>query len=331
MNAIEYYVITLGIFGCIAAIEALGFNLQFGVAGVINLAFILLVSVGAYATALATVGPPPKFSGETYVGGMGLSFPWNLGFGVLCTVIVGAFLGVTALRRLRHDYLALGLVALAQGGQIFASSDIHLLDGPAGITNVPGPWQATLSEGNYGLAFLGIAAAALFVTYFGIARLTGSPFGRALRAVRDDETAAAALGKGTWWLKFVAFTVGAALGGLAGGLTVLYTGGWNPYAWLPTESAVLLAAIIVGGRGNNLGAVVGAFVVMVGVAQGSTFLPQIGSAQLLPALQIIAVGVVVLAFLWWRPQGLLPERKDRYASTSSDSMGEGHQSAGGQQ
>jgi branched-chain amino acid transport system permease protein len=311
VGAIQFYAVTLGIFFCLDAIQALGFNLQFGTAGIINLAYILLVAVGAYATAIATVPPAPKGGFETYVGGLQLGFPLNLLFGVAVTALFGCLLGVTALRRLRHDYLALVLVALAQGGQIFASSDIKLLDGVTGITNVTGPF-ASLSQGNFDLAFLGLSFGILIIVYIFISRLTGSPFGRALRAVRDDEIGVGALGKDTWKLRFVAFVVGAALAGLGGGLTVLYTGGWNPYAWLPTESAILLAAIIVGGRGRNLGAVLGALLIMVGATQASTYLPQIGSAQLLPALQTMIVGIVVLIFLWYRPQGILPERKERF-------------------
>lgn len=316
MSAIEFYAITLGVFACFNAIQALGFNLQFGVAGIINLAYILLVAVGAYATAIASVGPPGPHSFETYVGGFEWPFPLNLLFGVACALAVGALLGYTALRRLRHDYLALTLVALAQGMQIFAGSNIGFLDGVTGITNVPGPWADQLTQAQFGWLFLAISAVTLGGVYIFVSRLTNSPFGRALRAVRDDETGTAALGKSTWRLRFAAFIIGAGLAGLAGGLTVLYTGGWNPYAWLPTESAILLAAIIVGGRGRNAGAVLGAAVIMVGAAQASTFLPVIGPAQLLPALQIAAVGVIVLAFLWWRPEGLLPERRERFPKRS---------------
>jgi branched-chain amino acid transport system permease protein len=311
MSSTEFYLVTLAVFFCFDAIQALGFNLQFGVAGVINLAYILLVAVGAYATAIATVGPAPKTGFETYAGGFHWPFPFNLLFGVACATLVGVLLGFTAIRRLRHDYLALALVAIAQGAQIFSATDIKLLDGVTGITNVQGPFSS-LSIQNYDLAFLGMSFVILLIVYVLTSRVTGSPFGRALRAVRDDETGVAALGKSTFRLRFVAFVWGAALAGLGGGLTVLYTGGWNPYAWLPTESAVLLAAIIVGGRGRNRGAVFGALVIMVGAAQAPQFLPQIGAAQLLPSLQIMAVGFIVLAFLWWRPDGIFPEQKESF-------------------
>lgn len=111
MNSIEFYLTTLGVFGCTGAIEALGFNLQFGIAGIINLAYILLVAVGAYATSVASVGPAT--GSETYVGGLHVGFPLNLLVGIGAAVVVGSLLGVTALLRLRHDYLALTLIAMA--------------------------------------------------------------------------------------------------------------------------------------------------------------------------------------------------------------------------
>ena len=244
-----------------------------------------------------------------------MPFPLNLAFGVVVTLAVGAILGVTALLRLRHDYLALALIAMAQGAQIFVGSDLGLVNGSTGMAGVVGPWENQLSYTAYPVVFLAICLVALALVYFVVARMTGSPFGRALRAVRDDETAVSALGRNAWQLRFAAFVVGAGLAGLAGGLLVLYTGGWNPQSWLPTESVVLLAAVVLGGRGRNEGAMVGAVVVLVVIAQGSTFLPQFGPPSLLPALQTMLIGVLVLIFLWWRPEGILPERRENFSRT----------------
>jgi neutral amino acid transport system permease protein len=109
MSAIEFYLITLGVLACLNAISALGFNLQFGHAGIVNLAWILLVSAGAYLTAIAAVGPAPHNAFTTYIGGFGWPFPWDVLFGVGATTLFAGLLGVIALRRLRPDYLALAL------------------------------------------------------------------------------------------------------------------------------------------------------------------------------------------------------------------------------
>jgi ABC-type branched-subunit amino acid transport system permease subunit len=110
----------------------------------------------------------------------------------------------------------------------------------------------------------------------------------------------------------IAFVLGAGAAGLGGSLLVIYVGGWAPASWLPAESLVLLAAVLVGGRGRNAGAVLGATVVLGGIVEATRFLPVIGSVSLLPDLQIIAVAGLILAFLWWRPQGILPERKEKF-------------------
>lgn len=312
MSPLEYYLATLGIFACLNAILALGFNLQFGYAGIINLGFFVLVAVGAYMTGIAAVGPPPHDSVTQYVGGFGWAFPWDVLFGTACAVAFSLLLGLVALRRLRHDYLALSLVAILEGLQVLTTNDLRLFNGVTGLTNIPGPWSDQLSPSDFQLVFLGIALGALGVTYFLISRLTGSPLGRALKAIREDEEVAASLGRNTWRLKMVAFLVGGAVAGLGGSLLAVYATGWSPSPWAPEESLALLAAVIIGGRGRNLGAVLGVVVVQGFIVQGSGFIPQIGSVTVLPQLQAIAIGLLLLAFLWFRPDGILPERKEKF-------------------
>ena len=103
MTALEYYFVTVAIFLCLNGIMALGFNMQFGQAGIVNLAFLVLVAVGAYATAIATVKPASGvFAGTgTYIGGFGWQFPWNFLFGIGATLIFGLLLGGLSLLRLR--------------------------------------------------------------------------------------------------------------------------------------------------------------------------------------------------------------------------------------
>jgi branched-chain amino acid transport system permease protein len=311
VSAIEFYIVTLLIFACLNSIAALGFNLQFGHAGIINLAIIMLVAVGAYGAGIASVGPATG-SYTFYIGGFGWGFPWNVFFGTACAAVFSFVLGLVALRRLRHDYLALALIAILQGLLVLVTNEAKLFNGVTGITNIPGPWDQQLSPEAYQYVFLGISLVALVGTYVVIARVTGSPLGRAFHAIRDDEVGGASLGKNTWRFKMVAFVVGGTAAGLSGSLQAIYGTGWSPSAWGPMESLGLLAAIIVGGRGRNLGAVLGSVVVLGIVIQGSTFLPQIGPPSLLPNLQSMTVGLLLLAFLWFRPEGVLPEQKDKY-------------------
>jgi branched-chain amino acid transport system permease protein len=313
----EFYLLTLAIFGCLNGILVLGFNLQFGHAGIINLAYIVLVAVGAYTTAIAGVHPPAATDTVThFIGGFGWAFPWDLFFGVACTVVFAVLMGGVALRRLRHDYLALTLVAIGQGLLVLTTNDVRLFNGTAGVNGVPAPWADQLDPALFQWVFLGVAFVALAVVYFVIAKLTSSPLGRALKAIREDEDAAASLGKHAWRLKMIAFLVGAAAAGLGGGLFATYVGGWNVQGWQPGETLTLLAAVIIGGRGRHLGALVGSVILLEGIVQVSSFL-SIGNPEILPNLQAISIGLLLLVFLWFRPEGILPEQKEKFPRAAS--------------
>jgi len=318
LNLLTFYLVTVGIFICLNGIQVLGFNMQFGMAGILNFAFIVLVAVGAYATAIASVSPAPNDGFTYYIGGFGWQFPWNVLFGVGCTLVFALILGGLALRRLRHDYLALTLVALGQGLQILVLDDPRLFNGNDGILNVPAPW-ADLSLVDFQFAFLAMSFVLLVVVYLIMARVTASPWGRALKAIREDEEAAASLGRSVWGRKLVAFLIGAGAAGLSGSLLAIYVGGWNAGAWATGENLILLAAVIVGGRGRHLGALVGTILLFGGIVEGTRFLPAVpGQMELIPSLRGIAIGLLVLGFLWWRPEGILSERKERFSPERDD-------------
>ncbi len=169
-----------------------------------------------------------------------------------------------------------------------------------------------LSPVNYQWAYAAFGFGLCGVTYFVFRRITRSPLGRSWRAVLDNEHAAASLGKNVAGLRLLAFAIGAAMAGVSGGLLVEFIGTWAPSAWLYPETFVLLAAIIIGGTGNDLGAMVGVLLVPIGFAEATRYIPSIGRAGLVDALQWIAIGVLFLVFLWFRPQGILPERKRKY-------------------
>jgi len=312
LSGIEYYASTILIFTFINAIAALGFNLQIGYAGIVNLAILVLFAVGGYMTGIAGLQPPPNDGFTHYIGGFGWAFPWDLGFGVVCAGGVSVLLGFVALRRLRTDYLALSLVAILQGLQVVVVSDRLLFNGTTGLVNIPVPGIDQLTPDQFQWAFAAISLVALIATYLIIARVTSSPLGRAIKAVREDEEAAASLGRDPWMFKLVAFVIGGCAAGLAGGLTALYATGWSPAAWLTPESLLLLTAVIVGGRGRNIGAILGAFIVYGLVAQAANLIPPGDLTARLPEIQTILLGTLLLVFLWFRPEGVLPETKEKF-------------------
>ena len=127
--------------------------------------------------------------------------------------------------------------------------------------------------------------------------------------MRDHELAASALGKNPVQMKMTIFIVGGMIGGLSGAILVGFITAWAPSVWLYPETIILFAAIIVGGRGNNLGAILGALLVPVGFEEVTRLLQRlnIGPPGFIPALEWVAIGLLILGFLWFRPDGVRPE------------------------
>ena len=117
-------------------------------------------------------------------------------------------------------------------------------------------------------------------------------------------------GRDIYLLKLKAYVLGAGLGGLGGALFAAYVTAFNPSAWSPLETVILYAAVLVGGRGNIRGVVLGVFIVFVLIEESTRFLPEIpGHPTIVLALRPIVIGAALVLFLRFRPQGLLPERR----------------------
>jgi ABC-type branched-subunit amino acid transport system ATPase component len=147
--------------------------------------------------------------------------------------------------------------------------------------------------------------------YLFVRRITESPYGRSLRAMRDNDLVADSLGKSLLSLRTAMLVTGGAIAGLSGGILVSYITTWSPAAWGYAETVVLFAAVIIGGAGNHLGAILGAVLVPVGFEEVTRYIPTSNSLppNLIPSLEWVAIGLLIVVFLWVRPQGILPERK----------------------
>jgi branched-chain amino acid transport system permease protein len=131
--------------------------------------------------------------------------------------------------------------------------------------------------------------------------------------VRENEQAARALGKDATRARMFAFLVGGGLGGLSGAVLVAFITAWAPASWGYAETFVYITAIVVGGFGSNVGVLVGVLLVPILFGELVRFLPAYGQAGWVQAAQLMAYGLLTLLFLWFRPQGLVPERRQRYA------------------
>ena len=325
MNALVFYALSLSTFCALNAILALGMNLQFGQTGILNLAFFALVAVGAYMTGIATLPPSGAGTAFTYIGGFQLGFPLNVLFGMVSATAVAGVLGLIVFRNLRDDYLALAVFSFGLGLWNLVENAPGLFNGSSGLYGFAGPGADQLDPTVYQVLFLLICIVARGVGIArverGVRRRDGEPagdhgqpkVGGRAKAVRDDEIAFAALGKAPVRYKILAFSLGACAAGLAGGLFALYIGAWSPSSWQPLENLLVFAAVVVGGRGRPAGAVVGSILLLTIIAQGAQFLPVLfNRPDLVGNLQDVLVMVILLAFLWWRPEGLLPERVEKF-------------------
>lgn len=321
--ATQFYITTLLVYFGVDILACWGLNLQFGVAGVINFAYIIFQAIGAYTVAVLTLGPSSGNGGfQHYV--LGANFPFLVA--LLAAMAAGGILGVLVggigLRRLRTDYEAMVMLVVSVIATTVVTNATGLFNGPAGLSLVPQPLSTGLGldQVQYSWFYVAIVAAICLVVLFFIRRLTESPFGRLLRALRENEQSVVSLGKDVVKLRLVIFGIGGAVAALSGGLLVGFIGAWSPGAWVYVETFTLFTAVIVGGLGNNLGAVVGALLVPVAFSEGARYLPGIGGSELAGALQWIAIGLLALIFLWFRPRGIFPERRRRYDASPPRSL-----------
>ncbi|HXA62392.1 MAG TPA: branched-chain amino acid ABC transporter ATP-binding protein/permease [Streptosporangiaceae bacterium] len=316
-NSVLFYLTTLLVYGGVDAMACLGLSQQFGIAGVTNFGFIIFQAAGAYTAAVLAL-PPDTANGhfQTYLGGLQLPFPlpW------LGAALVGALLALpfTFLvgRRLRGDFAAIGLLVAAVMANLLATDYRPALNGDAGLSLIPSPLGGEFDPQSAGYQWLyaGATVALAAGVYWFVRRITESPYGRSLRAMRDNDLVAEAVGKNLVVLRMGVLVLGGAIAGLSGGVLVGFINLWAPSAWTYAETVVLLAAVIIGGAGNHRGAVFGALLVPLGFEEATRFLPAFGPPGLVPALQWVAIGLLIVVFLWFRPQGVFPERRHLIAA-----------------
>ncbi len=335
MTGYEYYAVVLLVYFGTFLISAWGLNLEFGVAGVPNFAYIVLVAAGAYTYAMLTLGPDSSNGGfQHYLFGARLPFALSLLCAAGVSAVLGALIGVTGLKRLRPDYQAMAMLVISITATTIVIADTGLVNGSAGLALIPNPLHSLQGAQQQAWGYVALVALCCVLVYLVLRRFTGGPFGRLLRAMRDEEEAALSIGKNVVALRIAVQAVGGAMAGLAGGLLVGFIGGWSPSAWLFIETMALLTAIIVGGMGNDWGVVAGTLIVPTLIVQGVQFLPTVGgNPELIPQLGWIILGVMTIGFLFVRPVGLIPERqlsqrqRRRSAWGSVEAAGEAREAA----
>jgi branched-chain amino acid transport system permease protein len=303
---------TLWILWCLFAYSV---NITWGWTGQLSFAPFLFIAVGAYVYAVI-VGPPPN-AGPSVQWVLGLKLPFVFGLlgAMVVTGLIGLILGGIALRRLRDDYFAITTMVATLSVYAVIAQFVPLFNGYTGVYGIPQPLSslfAGLSGSAYAVVFFVICAVVLAIVYIAMERIFKSPYGRLLRAVREDETAAAAFGRNIYRVKLKAFVLSAVVAGVGGALTAAFLTAFNPYAWNVAETFLIYAAIFVGGSGNNRGVLLGTFFIATLVQEVTRLFVVIpGHPDAAAALRYMVVGVLIIAVLWWRPEGLVPEPRDR--------------------
>lgn len=288
------YLVAILTLVAIAAITALALNIQWGLCGMINFGLAGFFALGSYTCALlALAGVWPTLA--------------IVGAAAVCALAGGAVSLLSA--RLSEDFLAITTLGFAEIVHLIALHEDWLTRGSLGLPGIPRPFAEGFGGQGYPLFLMVFAWALLLAVFAVLERLARSPFGRALRAVREDAMVAAALGKNVLWLRARAFAIGGAVLGVAGSVHAFHYTYIDPSQFTPIMTAYAFMAVIIGGRGSNRGLLLGAVTVMV-LLEASRFLKDfigiLDSTQL-AALRLIAIGGGLVLLLIYRPGGLLSE------------------------
>lgn len=304
MGLVSYGVFFLSVV-LILGIVALGLNLQWGYTGLFNAGIAGFYAIGAYTHAIITT--PPR---ADLIANMGL--PWVVGIaGAMAVTALAAWIIGLATIRLRGDYLAISTFGIAVTIQLVTLNFETLTGGSQGFTGIPRPLYGMFgSPFAFNLFYFALLLAVVALVYWGLERILRSPWGRVLKAVREDETAAIALGKSAITFRLQSFVIGSTLMGLAGALYVSFIGFVSPFDFLPIVTFQIWAMVIVGGSGNNKGALLGALTVwLIWASSGvaiTKLVPPAHAAQG-GAIQVILIGLMLVLALLFRPRGLIGE------------------------
>jgi branched-chain amino acid transport system permease protein len=293
------YLLFIATIGSVYALLALALNLIWGGTGMVNLGLAGFFAVGAYASALLTTA-----------GHLPIPVGW------LAALVVGGAAGlvvVLATTRLREDYLAIVTLGFAEVVRLIASNEIWLTRGTDGISGIPGPWRSALGREWFNAAYLPILLAVLLLVYWLVRRIDRSPYGRVLKAIREDAQVAQVAGKPVLRFKAQAFALSAAIAGLAGALYGHFTSYVAPDLFLPLITVYIFLAVASGGVGCPTGGLVGAYLLIALLESARFFVELIPSVSAVQraALKELLIAAALILVLRLMPRGILPERIPR--------------------
>ncbi|HQL90850.1 MAG TPA: branched-chain amino acid ABC transporter permease [Syntrophales bacterium] len=285
----------LAIVIAIYAVFALSLNVEIGYTGLFNFGHVAFFAIGAYTSALLTLAGAP--------------FGLGLAAGLAAAGLCGYLLSIPALK-LQGDYFGIATLGFGEILRMVVNNEVWLTKGPMGLPGIPRPELFGLHFDTLP-AYLALSVGMALATFAVLAFIVLSPFGRALKAVRDDETAAEILGKNAFRFKIKSFVIGSVFAGLAGVLWAHYATFISPGDFTLTETILVLLIVVMGGKGTFHGPVVGA-VVLIFFQESVRFLrlpPE--WTRLLGPLQQMVFGLLLVVFMVFRPEGIVREKGGR--------------------
>lgn len=300
VNYLTHLGIMIGIYG----ILSLTLNFQYGFTGLVNFGHVAFFAIGAYASTLLVMG-----GGTHFLVGLAGAFVAGGIYGLIISLPTG---------NLKEDYWAIATLAAAEIVRLFFVNEGWIYGssyeaGPFGIRGIPSPWYEAIPADLYIYFYLGLVAVFLAITYALLNHLSTSPFGRVLKAIREGDDLPKALGKNVFSFKARSMGISGAFAGLAGGLFAHYVSFISPYNFQPIVTFIVWAMIVVGGIGNNLGAIAGAGVVQI-FYSSTRFLKDYVpvNSKTLASVRMIVIGLlIVVVMLFWQ-EGLIREKKKVY-------------------
>lgn len=297
------YALFMAIFIGIYALLALGLNIQWGFAGLFNVGIAGFFAVGAYTSAILT---SPAAEGR--LGGFELPFFVGWIGAMIAAALIAWPIGKICLR-FRSDYLAIATIGVAEIIRLVIKSEAELTNSARGITSIPRP-LGDLPYVQSQIAYLAIVLLVLLCAYLLVQRQFNAPWGRMMRAIRDNEPAARAMGKNIEYRRLEAFIFGSALMGLGGALFAHFNRTITPEAIDPMIATFLVwIMLILGGSGNNRGAILGAAVVWIIWSVSEIATDQLPHEYAVKAkyIRLFLIGLMLQLVLRFRPEGILPE------------------------
>jgi branched-chain amino acid transport system permease protein len=297
----------VGIIAGVYTIFALGLQINVGFTGIQNFGQAAFMAIGAYAMAILVVDH-------------GVSFWLSLPIAILITIAFGLIVGLPSLR-LRADYFAIATIAAAEAVRLFALNARELTGGAQGTYGFGDDWDAVAEtiEGwiqDFGWTDVPTLFPLFLVTWgvalllmFALSRVQATPWGRVLRAIREDEDAARALGKNAFSYKLQSLAISATLGAISGFLLALNLRFVVPDEFLPIVTFIGYAVLVLGGLATYWGVAVGSIILWT-LLEGLRFLELPLSETRISALRFMIVGLILILLMAFRPQGMFGKREE---------------------